>query len=346
MDTLILKCSENAVGENLRGMNELRIRCISQGTGVKRVNLRPTQSDGTYKGKIQYRVLSGAGHLTDSAGIDKGIEYDVQNYAGVIVPSGESVVQIKNFDIMTDVIGYDGFCFISSPDATNYPAVVLDLKEVKNKTFLKQIYLDNAAQGYYESEDIAELANLTEMIYFKATPYTNLKCGGNLASLHNLTNLVTFMPSPIYNKRVSFKYCIDDLISMTSLVNCEILGGTFTGGDVFALLSNKSRINYILDRFESKTGNFTCSYISGTSTIPTFVLKDLELSYNLSSIYAMSVADAKALLTLIKDGINANKITLESGAAVKIGLTSAADSALNTLASEVTALGATVNLRS
>lgn len=345
MDTLVLKAKEACSDSSLRGMNELRIRCISQGTGVNRVNLRPTQSDGTYKGKIQYRVLSGTGHLTDSTGTDKGLEYDVQNLAGVIVPSGESVVQIKNFDLMTDVIGYNGFKFSNSPNAANYPLVVIDTKEIKNKTFLKDINIsdpNNVNSYLYGTLD--DLANLTELEYLSAYCYGE-QWSGSLSSLYRLKKLRSMYLSHnqsgfLSNVEVGF----NDIIAMNALSTIKISGvAYFNGGDFYELLKNKSYVDYEINRINAKTANATCSYVSGTSTIPQFSLKNICLGNTYAEgVKCVELATAKSLLTLVKDGVGANKITVESDAAIKLGLTTSADSELDTLKTQVEALGITV----
>lgn len=348
MKTLVLKAQEVVADDNLRGMNELRMKCISTGTGAGRTNIKPFQSDGTYKGSIQYRVLSGGGTLTDVSGVNKGIEYNVQNLAGVIVPSGESIIQIKNFDLMTDVIGYNGGVFASTPTGNN-PDVIINTKDLKYKTFLKQINLAsdiNASQYcFIDGEDIGDFANLTELTYLKARLYTHKSMGGKLSSLNNLKKLAYLhMANHNHCYADNFVYCIDDLIAMTALVDCEINGGTFTGGDIYGLLKNKSSVNFILSRAAQKTQDITCSYISGTSSIPTFTFTKLSL-FDSGSIKVVTLNAAKAILTLFKDGITANKITLASGASIYFGMTESADSELTALAAEVTALGVDVHLQ-
>lgn len=346
MKTLVLKAQEKCSDENLRGMNELRVKCISTGTGEGKTLLRPFQSDGTYKGIIQYRVLSGNGYLSDNSNINRGASYDTQNQMGIVVPSGESIVQIKNFDLMTDVIGYAGSQFASKTSNSNCPIILIDFAELKNKTFLKQI------NHSHFTGDISNLAGLTE-ITFVTLGTNDYPRTGKLSALSNLKKLETLNSADTNNTtNCTISYSLEDLVPMSSLSHVVwTCGGTFEGGDVYNLLKNKSYVDFQIQRFTAKIENATCSYVSGTSAIPKFTLKTLKLSQvSDSGVKYITLDVAKSILTLVKDGINAHTsdatkgITLETGAAVTLGMIGTADAELNNLKSEVEALGVTVTI--
>lgn len=340
MKTLVVKCQESVDNANLRTMNELRVKCISQGTGENRVYIKPAQSDGTYPNIVEYRILSGTGALTNIGGVEQGTSYDANNFAGVVVPIGECVVQIKNFDLVTDVLGYEGTAFNSSPNASNYPKVVVNSKDLKNKTFLKQINLSN---GTIECDDIADFSGMTQLTYMKAVAPVEGTYAGKLSTLSNLKNL-EYLELSAYDRYANITYSLDDIIAMTSLTSFKQHGGYFEGGDVYALLKSKSSVNFEFNRMLSKTQNVTCSYVSGTSAIPEFdfTLLTLDSSSVEAGVEVVDVPTAKSILTLFKDGVAANKITVNTGAAIKIGLIGTADTELNTLKDELTSAGITV----
>lgn len=342
MKTLVLKCQESVNNSNLRTMNELRVKCISQGTGENRINIKPAQSDGTYPDTVEYRILSGTGALTNSTGVEQGTSYDAKNHAGVVVPSGECVVQIKNFDLVTDVLGYEGGDFVSSPSSSNYPKVVVNSKDLKNKTFLKKINLGNSNFINMECDDIADFGGMTQLTYLKAIAPTSGGYAGRLSALSNLKSL-EHLELSAYNALANITYSLDDIIAMTSLTSMKQHGGHFEGGDIYALLKSKSSVNFEFNRMLSKTQNVTCSYVSGTSAIPEFDFTSLILaSAGSAGVKVVDVPTAKSIFTIFKDGITSNKITVNTGANIKIGLIGTADTELNTLKDELTSAGITV----
>ena len=302
---LVTKLKAVIDNENLRMLDELRVDIYPINGTPATLNFQPMTENNAYSEIIKYRLLSGDGYISRNNVIYND-ELDIANSASCTISSGEKVgFSIKNFNNVTTVLGTPNNTFTLKPMSGTWSLGVIRTEDIGGKIFLKSISTDNSLAFVGNTSQLNRLVNL-EYLKLEDDNTLNYCMRGSLSSLSNCKKLEYILINSGLTRTTNITYSISDLVSMTALnkflVDGKNEGG---GGDIYQLFRNKSNIDYYFR--DSYGATFSCSYTNG-NTIHQTELKLLDF-------YGGKNWDKDnliRLLTMVKDGINAGKITLSA----------------------------------
>ena len=331
MKTLVLKCAESVNNDNLRGMNELRVKLFKGTDASARGFFGAVRDSG--EAELEYKIVKGNANLYSTGSSQTAKQAlkvtGTNNAPFVTVSSDAAEVSITNLALIADYLGKDSsnqFYYGTSGG----PIALIDLGELTQLGSLSSVYAATRCQCYGQ---LSCLEDVEDILVFGSS-YDGYNLKGDVKSLTSATSI------HINADSANQPYCTFNYDDLATLNNCSsfyLKNFTSTGGDIYNLLKAKSQLSLELSLVVGEP--FTCSYTSG-DTIPTIDISKLSIS----TYYAYStVANTAALLTLLKDGKNANKITLPSSIRIMVAPADRSDATLTGLASDLAALGCTVD---
>ena len=331
MKTIVLKCTESVNNDNLRGMNELRVKLFKGTDASVRGYFGAVRDSG--KAELEYKIVKGNANLYLSDSTQNAKQAlkvtGTNNIPYVTVSSDTAEVSITNLALIADYLGKDPSNQLYYGES-GAPIALIDLGELSQLGSLSSIYAKtNRCQWYGQLSCLEGV----EDIYIVGSSYDGYNLKGDVKSLTSATSIN--IDAQFANK----PYCTFNYDDLATLDNCSsfyLRNFTSTGGDIYNLLKAKSQLSLELLLMVGEP--FTCSYTSG-DTIPTIDISKLIISTY--SAYP-TVANTAALLTLLKDGKNANKITLPSSIRIVVAPDDRSNATLTGLASDLAALGCTV----
>lgn len=330
MKTLVLKCAESVNNDNLRGMNELRVKLFKGTDASARGYFGAVRDSG--EAELEYKIVKGSANLysiSSSQVAKQALKVTgTGNAPYVTVSSDAAEVSITNLALIADYLGKDSSNQLYY-GISGAPIALIDLGELTQLGSLSSVYALNTCQWYGQLSCLGDVEN----IHIIGSSYDGYNLKGDVKSLTSATSIY------IDDTSENAHYCTFNYDDLATLNNCSsfyLRKFTSTGGDIYNLLKAKSQLS--LESVLVVGEPFTCSYTSG-DTIPTIDISKLIIS----TYYAYpTVANTAALLTLLKDGKNANKITLPSSIRIMVAPADRSNATLTGLASDLAALGCTV----
>lgn len=341
MNTLVLKCQEVVNDDTLRTMNELRVKLIRKTEAVD-------ATAKSYFGKVRsvnngtpvnYKAISGNIKLFNSqADSVEKTDIDVGGVASspyVLLNGNSGEISITNFQLVADMLGEDGNNEFFHGATNNKIYAQIHTEELKDLS-ISSIVGDIALYG-----NLSDLPSNLQELQAGYLPEGELI--GDLSHLNNLHEITLFntvgsrVEARQYNK---VKWSFDVLASMP-VTYFNMRGGICQGGDLYQFFKMKDSFQMLSLGLLGEP--YTCSYVSGTSDIPTI---DISAGFGINDLNPTTVETMRAFLTMLKDGRNADKITLPA----TINLTAAyevrIDSQVLSLQADLSNLGCTISIGS
>lgn len=330
---LVTKLKESINDTNLRFFNGLRLYINSYGDNSEKIVFGPM----TYDSKnITYKVIDGSveffkGTTSTSLGTDEAtVNVSVSGNLSVKLNSETAILLIKNINSV-DFIGRYGVDYqYTGNKKDNRPYSYIKAEELQYDS-LEQISLGGCCTVVGNMEKI----HLPKLTYLNISGmYTDIY--GNIKNI-DIPNIQTLSISPFEYNVCDIYFNIEDLIKFEKLNTVNFRNCICTGGDLYKLFKNKTEFNF---KCLFATGSAPiCTYKSGDSIPTCNIIFDMYYKLNMTKDSVIS------LLTLFKDGISANKITIPaSGTRIQLSSADKNDSTIQNLVSELNNLGITITL--